>query len=600
MPGIPTDGEAWIVSDLQELLDEAMWMLDTLKETQTTQQATEQLAKLEELLADPAWESADQIETDLLQKKATQQELIVEMAEQIAEWRSQIEGLEDQLKDALRTRAPVTKERSEVTRLKAIAERADQALRNQDFPRLIETIPYLEDSQAEPQVLVDEIQRKVEQVGPFANQADLLMLRSPLVEQTYQYTVLLRTPSEPGSHGINIQDASNLSMQDRQQMRETVDSVTQRINAGLVRQFELRQQQIKKDEDTATQDEEESDDTIEPQEENLEVSADAEQQDDNEADEQLRDVEFDEILDPAFAPLKINDLAQDIGDFMYRLFMPPEMRDYLNETDCSITITTNDLELPWELMWKQEGSQNGKFLCLERPVGRMPMGQVFPRRELGLPFTGGEPRFLLIHADPSGNLPSAGREIRLIKKGLEERWEGSIIIDVLSREDAEGRRLNEVLRSGTYDVIHYAGHAAFDEDEPDLSALLLHKKEVFYAQKVRRLLEGRPLVFLNACESGRTANEENAQEIDKYLQRPAAGLASSFIYGGARGCIGALWPVYDRPAAEFAIHFYNRVLEGYMIGEAMRLARLHIKEAYPNQITWASFVLYGDPTIQLT
>ena len=599
MPGIPTDGEAWMLSDLEELLDEAMWMLNTLKETQTTQEATDHLAKLEELLADAAWESAAQIETDLLQKQATQKELIVQMEEQIAEWRAQIEGLEDHLKDALRTRAPVTKERSEVSRLKAIAERADQALRNQDFPRLIETIPHLEDSQAEPQQLINEIKRKAEEVSRFANQADLLLLRSPLVEQAYQYTVLLRTPSEPGSHGINIQDASNLSMQDRQQMQETVDGVTQRINTGLARQFQLRQQ-LTKTEETSTQGEEEGDETFEPQEEALEATTDAEHQDSSGQDGKLRDVELEDILDPSFAPLKINDVAQDIGDFMYRLFMPPEMRDYLNETDCSITITTNDLELPWELMWQQESSHEGKFLCLERPVGRMPMGQVFPRRELGLPFTGGEPRFLLIHADPTGNLPSAGREIDLIKKGLEERWEGSIIIDVLTREDAEGRRLNEVLRSGTYDVIHYAGHAAFDEDEPDLSALLLHKREVFYAQKVRRLLEGRPLVFLNACESGRTANEISAQEIDKYLQRPAAGLASSFIYGGARGCIGALWPVYDRPAAEFAVDFYNRVLEGYMIGEAMRLARLQIRETYPNQITWASFVLYGDPTIQLT
>jgi hypothetical protein len=512
------------------------------------------------------------------------------MEQQIAEWRSQIESLEDLLKDALRARAPVTKERSEVSRLKAIAERADQALRNQDFPRLIETIPSLDEYQDEPQELTEQINSKVAQVSRFANQADLLLLRSPLVEQAYQYTVLLRTPSEPGSHGINIQDTSNLAMQDRQQMQETVDGVTQSINTGLARQFQLRQQTTPQESSGQDADAGQDNEGAQP----------AERQDGNGVREQLRDVDLDELFDPAFAPLKINDLAKDIGDFMYRLFMPPEMRNYLNETDCSITITTNDLELPWELMWQQESAEQGKFLCLERPVGRMPMGQVFPRRELGTPFTGGEPRFLLIHADPSGNLPSAGREIELIKKGLEERWEGSIIIDVLTRENAEGRRLNEVLRSGTYNVIHYAGHAAFDEDEPDLSALLLHKREVFYAQKVRRLLEGRPLVFLNACETGRTANEKSAQEIDRYLQRPAAGLASSFIYGGARGCIGALWPVYDRPAAEFAIYFYNRVLEGYMIGEAMRLARLQIKETYPNQITWASFVLYGDPTIQLT
>jgi hypothetical protein len=36
-----------------------------------------------------------------------------------------------------------------------------------------------------------------------------------------------------------------------------------------------------------------------------------------------------------------------------------------------------------------------------------------------------------------------------------------------------------------------------------------------------------------------------------------------------------------------------------MIGEAMWLARQEIRTKYPNQITWASFVLYGDPTARL-
>ena len=87
--------------------------------------------------------------------------------------------------------------------------------------------------------------------------------------------------------------------------------------------------------------------------------------------------------------------------------------------------------------------------------------------------------------------------------------------------------------------------------------------------------------------------------MESYFQQPAEGLASAFIYGGARGCIGALWPVYDRPAAQFAVQFYSRVLEGHMIGEAMRLARRQIRQEYPNQITWAAYMLYGDPTYRL-
>ena len=65
------------------------------------------------------------------------------------------------------------------------------------------------------------------------------------------------------------------------------------------------------------------------------------------------------------------------------------------------------------------------------------------------------------------------------------------------------------------------------------------------------------------------------------------------------GCIGALWPIFDDPAALFAVDFYNEVLKGTMIGEAMRRARKKSREQYPENMTWAAFVLYGDPTSSL-
>jgi CHAT domain-containing protein len=79
------------------------------------------------------------------------------------------------------------------------------------------------------------------------------------------------------------------------------------------------------------------------------------------------------------------------------------------------------------------------------------------------------------------------------------------------------------------------------------------------------------------------------------------GLAAAFVYGGALGCIGSLWPVHDAPAHDLAIHFYKHVLRGEMIGEALRQARKAVKSKpeYARDITWASFVLYGDPTFRL-
>jgi CHAT domain-containing protein len=82
-----------------------------------------------------------------------------------------------------------------------------------------------------------------------------------------------------------------------------------------------------------------------------------------------------------------------------------------------------------------------------------------------------------------------------------------------------------------------------------------------------------------------------------YTASETEGLASSFIRGGALGILGTLWPIFDEGAAEFASSFYDGLLSGKALGEAVRLARLQLRESHPQDVTWASFVLYGDPTL---
>jgi CHAT domain-containing protein len=165
--------------------------------------------------------------------------------------------------------------------------------------------------------------------------------------------------------------------------------------------------------------------------------------------------------------------------------------------------------------------------------------------------------------------------------------------------EATGKALNDALRSGEYDVVHYAGHAVFATDDPEMSGLLLHGEELFHAEKIQRLVEGQPLVFLNACETGRTANEVDAGQTT-YIGEPATGLAAAFLYGGALGCIGSLWPVYDEAASRFAIDFYHKLVDGALVGEAVRLAREAVHRDFPDQVTWAAYSLNGDPTFRLT
>jgi CHAT domain-containing protein len=233
------------------------------------------------------------------------------------------------------------------------------------------------------------------------------------------------------------------------------------------------------------------------------------------------------------------------------------------------------------------------------PVGRARARPAPSRDRRGLP----RRVALIASAGPEHELPGSIREVEQIDIGLKRHWGDQVSVDVfMSGTDRRptGRRFREVLMSGDYDIIHYAGHAVFESDRQDQSGLMLEKGEVCFAQKIQRLLEGSPLVFLNACESARLKEERDRQPPEgSYDGDPKKGLASAFVYGGALACIGTMWPVTDTEAADFAVAFYGHVLEGQSLGEAMRRARTMTAESHPEDPSWASFVLYGDPTYSL-
>ena len=567
--GIAVLGEFEFLKRLENLLEDAKENINKISLAKNELNAIEYLNKLEEIFTDFKWDLADTILADLETKDVQTQEKINSYEDQIIELDSNIKNLTELLDGANVVKAPVIKEKKEINEIISLVESAKRSIRNKVFGELMQIIPKLEEKNKDILRLNEEISKKNEAYKGLSQQADLLLIQSPLT-QYYDYTVLLRTPSGQGTHGINIQDSSQIVAEDRKEIRDTIDLVTHAINVGLTRQFSESHQEAKdKLEDFFLRT----------------------------RDSPTRDAKYVKVYNDVTQDKKfqnVNEMLQNIGDLMFKLCIPDEMKNYFIDSQFSITLNTNDLELPWELM-----SYDGKFLCLEKPVARMPMGKAFPRKYKEIVKTEKVLNFLLIYSDYKNNLTFGRNEIKLIEEKLTEDWESEVKIKTLIQEEATGRALNDVLRTGTYDVIHYIGHAMFDEEKPDLSGLLLYGGERFFAQKMKRLLEGKPLVFLNACQTGRSANEETPQMIEDYLQKPAEGLASSMIYGGALGCIGSLWPIYDRPAAEFAVEFYSKVLEGCMIGDAMRCARSAIYQKYPNQITWAAFVLYGNPTYRL-
>jgi hypothetical protein len=506
----------------------------------------EKLNALDATLDAPIWEVTEQV-CDGLARKAERRDTVTKRYDDLLrQARSRQTLAREAIERAREVRAPLVREVSWLRGAESLLAQAFGALENRQLVRVVQPLARLQEEERIETDLLGKVNGKYDLARPLSRQLELLIMKSARDAQgRLRYTVLLRTPSEPGTHGVNIQGTSTIVHQDRTRISEAIARLARGVGAQVV--------------------------PIE------------------DAGGATRSMLPVPRVAPGPAEADVDGLLRDLGELMYRLLLPDAMQRYLEDDAASVTITTNDLELPWELMYLDG------YLCLKRPVTRMPLGNAFPRGERAPTPMRAKIKFALIYSDPTGNLPGARREVEQIRDNLASLGD-QIEVTVLAADTAGGLDLNDALRNGSYDVIHYAGHAWFDEEDPDLSGLVLAEGEVFYAQKIRRLNEGRPLVFLNACSSARIRNEVAGGVYD---QLPAEGLASAFIYGGALACIGSIWPVPDRQAAQLATAFYRNVLDGHMIGEALRMARADLFRQNPRDPTWAGFVLYGNPTFTL-
>ncbi len=177
-----------------------------------------------------------------------------------------------------------------------------------------------------------------------------------------------------------------------------------------------------------------------------------------------------------------------------------------------------------------------------------------------------------------------------------------IVGQPITRDD-----MRRYLREGNFDIIHFAGHALNNATDGDGSGWVV-SDGLLHAREIRNTLawSKRPpwLIFANACEAG--------MDISSRKEQPdVSGLATACIGNGVAAYIAPLWPVDDEIARWLAVGFYRELLrERYTVGESLCRARVSIwnmlKDAGSatvmparTALTWASFVLYGDPTSRL-
>ena len=186
-------------------------------------------------------------------------------------------------------------------------------------------------------------------------------------------------------------------------------------------------------------------------------------------------------------------------------------------------------------------------------------------------------------------------------KALMAEFPGARPVD--ARSDAVERFLR---RTGdSTDVIHFACHAEASVDEIWNAHLLMtgRMEEETYVRDplveaqiyaAARLGDGanRPLVFLNACQVGRTGRSLSC----------TGGFAKAFLAPksrrGAGVFIGTLWSVGDTGASRFAAAFYGSLNSGKTLADAVRHARKQARRA--NDSSWLSYTVYGHPDARVT
>jgi CHAT domain-containing protein/tetratricopeptide (TPR) repeat protein len=141
-------------------------------------------------------------------------------------------------------------------------------------------------------------------------------------------------------------------------------------------------------------------------------------------------------------------------------------------------------------------------------------------------------------------------------------------------------------------VIHYAGHAVFNDAVPERSYLVLAGSGVsgelsadeISKMKLRRLR----LVVLSACRTQPSRGGRSGG---------FAGLSGALLAAGAGGVVGSVWDVDDSLAQPLMLAFHRKYLHSGNAAEALREAQLTLLHSHEptlqSPVAWAGFRYAG-------
>ncbi|MFL5629390.1 MAG: AAA family ATPase [Ktedonobacteraceae bacterium] len=300
----------------------------------------------------------------------------------------------------------------------------------------------------------------------------------------------------------------------------------------------------------------------------------------------------------------VNDALLVLGRFLFDTILPPPIQEALHQLDSALIFNTNTPEIPWELLY--EGSaKSGRFLCQHISMGRLIASEHDsgmhlplpdrPTRKMGRREAQGLTVLFLVN--PSGDRPVAEEEIATLCTTLPE----SVARIILYRQQANQLEMRMRISADYPQVLHYAGPypTTTSDGEPVLALGGSSRLDGQAIEQLLQTLPRRPLIFLSYHDDERQARNGSTipgqQERDEVMER----IADNLLSAGAAAVLAMRWPVNTMRTREFAVLFYQELADGVYLGEAMRRARAVMAQNRPEDLSWMTYTLYGDPNQRL-
>ena len=141
---------------------------------------------------------------------------------------------------------------------------------------------------------------------------------------------------------------------------------------------------------------------------------------------------------------------------------------------------------------------------------------------------------------------------------------------------------------GSASLMHFAGHAIFDDVRPDRSMLVLGRHALTSDTIASIDLRQLRLVVLSACETSRVTERRGSG---------MAGLAEAFLAAGAGGVVGSLWRVDDASTSVLMRAFHATYAKTGNAAASLRAAQMRLlrssSPAERSPSAWGAFRYVG-------